>query len=82
LTDQQLSPDLPADPPSRAKACAAAATECAEASATDRQRATPWAQRLNRVFAIGIKSCHQYGDRVRITASIEAPVVIERISSP
>jgi hypothetical protein len=61
------------------KTRAAAATECGKASATDRQRAMSWAQRLKRVFAIDIESCRQCGGRLRVIASIEAPAVIERI---
>lgn len=61
------------------KTCAAAANESGEASATDRQRALTWAQRLKRVFAIDIETCRQCGGRLRVIASIEAPTVIERI---
>jgi hypothetical protein len=61
------------------KTCAAAANESGEASATDRQRALTWAQRLKRVFAIDIETCRQCGGRLRVIASIEAPAVIERI---
>ena len=78
-TDQQLNPDLPPNSPSRVKARTAAATECAEASATDRQRAMIWAQRFEWVFAADIETCRQCGGRLRVIASIEAPAVIERI---
>ena len=58
---------------------AAAATERGEVSATDRQRAMSWAQRLRRVSAIDIETCQQCGGWLRAIASIEAPAVIERI---
>lgn len=58
---------------------AAAANERGEVSATDRQRAMSWAQRLKRVFTIDIETCRQCGGRLRVIASIEAPAVIERI---
>ena len=58
---------------------AAAATERGEVSATDRQRAMSWAQRLKRVFAIDIETCRQCGGRLRVIASIEEPAVIEQI---
>ncbi|MGI8843407.1 MAG: transposase [Gemmatimonadaceae bacterium] len=61
------------------RTCAAAANERAEASATGRQRALSWAQRLKRVFAIDIESCRQCGGRLRVIASIETPSVIARI---
>jgi hypothetical protein len=48
-----------------------------EASGSDRQRALMWAQRLKRMCAIEI--CRHRGGRLRLIASIEAPVVIERI---
>ena len=48
-------------------------------SATDRQRAMTWSQRLKRVFAIDIETCRQCGGRLRVIASIEAPAVIEWI---
>jgi hypothetical protein len=57
----------------------AAATEPGEVSATDRQEAMSWAQRLRRVFAIDIETCRQCGGHLRVIASIEAPAVIERI---
>ncbi|MCP4326207.1 MAG: hypothetical protein GY787_31100 [Alteromonadales bacterium] len=37
------------------------------------------AQRLKRVFGIDIETCHQCGGVVKIIASIEDPVVIEKI---
>ena len=56
-----------------------ASTERAEVSASDRQRAMSWAQRLKRVFAIDIETCRQCGGKLRVIASIEQPAVIERI---
>jgi hypothetical protein len=55
------------------------ATQGGELSATDRQRALTWAQRLKRVFAIDIEVCRRCGGRLRVIASIEEAVVIERI---
>ena len=40
-----------------------------------------WAQRLMRVFGIDIKTCPVCGGALRIIASIEDPVVIEKIPS-
>ena len=38
-----------------------------------------WAQRLKRVFNIDIETCEHCGGQVKVVASIEAPVVIEKI---
>jgi hypothetical protein len=38
-----------------------------------------WAQRLKRVFGIDIQTCPACGGALRIIASIEDPVVIEKI---
>jgi len=38
-----------------------------------------WAQRLKRVFGIGIHACEFCGGAVKIIASIEDPEVIEAI---
>ena len=38
-----------------------------------------WAQRLKRVFNIDIETCSECGGDVRIIASIEDPVVINKI---
>jgi hypothetical protein len=38
-----------------------------------------WAQRLKRVFAIDIEVCSECGGEVGIIASIEDPVVIQKI---
>ena len=40
-----------------------------------------WAQRLKRVFNIDIETCSECGGDVRIIASIEDPVVINKILS-
>jgi hypothetical protein len=63
----------------KARAAAEKSDERGEASATDRQRALTWAQRLKRVFAIDIEFCRRCGGRLRVIASIEDPAVIERI---
>jgi hypothetical protein len=38
-----------------------------------------WAQRLKRVFNIDIETCSECGGDVRVIASIEDPVVIQKI---
>ena len=38
-----------------------------------------WAQRLKRVFNIDIETCSECGGDVRIIASIEDPIVIQKI---
>ena len=38
-----------------------------------------WAQRLKRVFDIDVETCSECGGDVRIIASIEDPVVIQKI---
>ena len=38
-----------------------------------------WARRLKRVFQIDIERCERCGGAVKIIASIEDPVVIEKI---
>jgi hypothetical protein len=62
-----------------ARAAASRARERGEPSASDRQRALTWAQRLKRVFAIDIEVCRRCGGWLRVIASIEDPAVIERI---
>jgi hypothetical protein len=44
-----------------------------------RHRAMTWAQRLKRVFQIEIETCRRCGGRLRVIASIEEQVVIDRI---
>ena len=50
-----------------------------ERSAIERHAAMRWAQRLKRVFGIDVESCVRCGSAVRVIASIEEPVLIERI---
>jgi hypothetical protein len=38
-----------------------------------------WMQRLKRVFAIQIETCQRCAGRLRVIASIEDPLLIERI---
>ena len=38
-----------------------------------------WAQRLKRVFGIGMATCVQCGGKVKVIASIEGPAVIAKI---
>jgi hypothetical protein len=38
-----------------------------------------WARRLKRVFNIDIETCSECGGDIRIIASIEDPVVIQKI---
>jgi hypothetical protein len=40
-----------------------------------------WMQRLKRVFAIDIQKCRRCGGTLRVIASIENPLLIERILS-
>ena len=40
-----------------------------------------WAQRLKRVFNIDIETCEQCGGAVKVIASIEDPLVIQKILS-
>ena len=44
-------------------------------SPAERHRAMSWAQRLKRVFGIGIATCEQCGGPVKVIASIEDPTV-------
>lgn len=45
----------------------------------ERHAAMTWAQRLKRVFQIDIETCSQCGGPVKVIASIEDPVVIQKI---
>jgi hypothetical protein len=38
-----------------------------------------WMQRLKRVFVIDIETCRRCGGRLEVLASLEDPLVIERI---
>jgi 23S rRNA U2552 (ribose-2'-O)-methylase RlmE/FtsJ len=40
-----------------------------------------WAQRLKRIFNIDIKMCEQCGGAVKVIASIEDPLAIQKILS-
>lgn len=48
-------------------------------SPAEKRASISWAKRLKRVFNIGIETCSECGGEVRIIASIEAPVVIQKI---
>ena len=48
---------------------------------SDKRKSMTWAQRLKRVFGIDIETCAQCGGMVKVIASIEDPVVIEKIFS-
>jgi len=50
-----------------------------EQTPAERRTSMTWAQRLKRVFNIDIESCKTCGGRVKVTACIEDPVVIEQI---
>jgi hypothetical protein len=73
------SPDRSRVVPRTRTAGANQTNECGEPSASDRQRAMTWAQRLKRVFAIDIETCRRCGGQLKVIASIEDPPVIERI---
>ena len=73
------SPDRARVVPRTCTAAANQAKECGEPSATDGQWALTWAQRLKRVFAIDIELCRRFHGPLRVTASLEDPVLIERI---
>jgi hypothetical protein len=73
------SPDRSRVVPRTQAAAASQTDECGEPSASDRQRAMTWAQRLKRVFAIDIETCRRCGGQLKVIASIEDPPVIERI---
>jgi hypothetical protein len=55
------------------------AEEGAAKPPTPRHVAMRWAQRLKRVFGIGIEACARCHGRLRVIASIEDPAVIARI---
>lgn len=73
------SPDRSRIVPGTRAAAAKKARACGEPSASDRQRAMTWAQRLKRVFAIDIEICRSCGGKLRVIASIEDSAVVERI---
>jgi len=51
----------------------------ADQTPAEKRAAMTWAKRLKRVFNIEIETCSKCGADVRIIASIEDPVVIEKI---
>jgi hypothetical protein len=61
------------------RAAASQANERGEPSATDRQRALTWAQRLKRVFVIDIEIWRRCGGKLRVIASIDEQATIEQI---
>lgn len=81
---RMFAPASPDRGPGRVQTRATEAGDRGEVSATGRQRALTWAQRLRRVFAIEIETCRRCGGRLCVIASIEAPSVIawirERLS--
>ena len=67
-------------PAKRGRGAQRAATgDWEEPTPAERRAAMSWAQRLKRVFGIGIETCPACGGAVRIIASIEDPVVIGKI---
>jgi hypothetical protein len=48
-------------------------------TAAEKRASITWAKRLKRVFNIDVESCTECGGDVRIIASIEDPVVIQKI---
>src|SRR5690606_2787885 len=72
------SPDRARVVPKARSAAAKKARECGEPSASDRQRAMTWAQRLKRVFAIDIEICRSCGGKLRVIASNEDSAAVER----
>lgn len=56
-----------------------AATEPATEQPVAKRAAMTWMQRLRRVFAIEIERCGRCGGKLRVIASIEEPLLIERI---
>ena len=48
---------------------------------TKKHKSMTWAQRLKRVFNIDIETCGQCGGAVKVIASIEDPLVIQKILS-
>jgi hypothetical protein len=51
----------------------------ADQSMAEKRASMTWAKRLKRVFNIDIETCSECGGDVRIVASIEDPVVIQKI---
>ncbi len=53
--------------------------ETQDQTPAERRASMTWAKRLKRVFNIDIETCRECGGGVRIIASIEDPVVIQKI---
>ena len=51
----------------------------ADQSAAEKRASMTWAKRLKRVFNIDIETCSECGGDVKIIASIEDPIVIQKI---
>jgi hypothetical protein len=68
-------------PCKKAKVPAGSEAETASNARTpaERRAAMTWAQRLKRVFGIDIETCVRCGGSVRIVASIEDAITIEKI---
>jgi len=56
-----------------------AAQQQPDQTPAERRASMTWAQRLKRVFNIDIETCSECGGAVKIIASIEDPVVINKI---
>jgi ribosomal protein S27E len=52
-----------------------------EKKRAQKHQSMTWAQRLKRVFNIDIKTCEQCGGAVKVIASIEDPLVVQKILS-
>ena len=52
-----------------------------EKTLTEKHQSMTWAQRLKRVFNIDIETCQPCGRAIKVLASIEESVVIEKILS-
>jgi hypothetical protein len=52
-----------------------------EKTRAQKHQSMTWAQRLKRVFNIDIETCEQCGGAVKVIASIEDPLVIQKILS-
>ena len=62
-----------------ARACSKRSESGDNQTPAERRASMTWAQRLKRVFNIDIKTCSKCGGDVRIIATIEDPVVINKI---
>ena len=51
----------------------------ADQTPAEKRASMTWAKRLKRVFDIDIETCSECGGDVRIIASIEEPIVIQKI---